>query len=291
MTSNLLKALAVIWVLVTLFLGIEYLKLNQIITGTSYLETMSCQVLSQCETLDPDPGRPLSYSLGWLGFSILCLTNIYILRKRLPIFAKFGKLSTHLDIHIFFGLIGPTFILFHSNFKVGGLVAISFWSMVISFVSGIIGRYFYIQLLQKKSVLKDRIYDYENKFNDYLKFASDKGVKKKHLEIIKIQTFLRACGGVPVAQLNQMSVLGFFAKSLQGDLTLGLHMPNLPIPGGRALRYKIREWAFLRRKLIFMHYYNTLFGYWKTFHMPFAIFMYVVAIIHIISSLIFRVPN
>lgn len=291
MTSNLLKALAVIWAFVTLFLGIEYLKLHGLINGQSYLEAIFCQVLSGCKKLSTQPGRPLSYALGWTGFIVMCLTNIYIIRKRTPLLANFGKLSTHLDVHIFFGLIGPTFILFHSNFKVGGLVAISFWSMVITFLSGLVGRYFYLQLLQKKSILKDRIYDYENKFNAYLDFAADKGVKKKHLEIIKVQTFLKACGGVPVAQLNQMNVFGFFAKSLQGDLTLGLHMPKLPIPGGRALRYKVREWAFLRRKLIFMHYYNTLFGYWKTFHMPFAIFMYVVAIIHIISSLIFRVPS
>jgi hypothetical protein len=35
-------------------------------------------------------------------------------------------------------------VLFHTSFKFGGLVAVSFWSMVAVFVSGIIGRFIYI---------------------------------------------------------------------------------------------------------------------------------------------------
>lgn len=37
-------------------------------------------------------------------------------------------------------------ILFHTAFKFGGIVSVSFWSMIAVVVSGIIGRFIYIQI-------------------------------------------------------------------------------------------------------------------------------------------------
>ena len=42
--------------------------------------------------------------------------------------------------------LGPILVLFHTAFKFGGIVSISFWSMVAVFLSGIIGRFIYIQI-------------------------------------------------------------------------------------------------------------------------------------------------
>jgi hypothetical protein len=66
-------------------------------------------------------------------------------------------------------------------------------------------------------------------------------------------------------------------------------LPPTPWQEGRPFRVKLREWALLRRRLLSMHFYQILFGYWRTFHSPFAVWMYIVAVIHIISSLIFKV--
>ena len=48
--------------------------------------------------------------------------------------------------HIFLCTLGPILVLFHTSYKFGGLVVISFWSMVAVFLSGIIGRFIYIQI-------------------------------------------------------------------------------------------------------------------------------------------------
>jgi hypothetical protein len=37
-------------------------------------------------------------------------------------------------------------VLYHTSFKFGGIVAVSFWSMVAVFLSGIVGRFIYIQI-------------------------------------------------------------------------------------------------------------------------------------------------
>lgn len=283
----LLRILVFLWIALTLVMFWEYAQLNQLVKGPMLLESIFCKDLKWCRRLTPDAGHGLSYTLGWLGFGIMCLTNIYVIRKRVPALHKYGKLQTYLDWHIFFGLLGPTLILFHCNFNVRGLVAISFWSMVISFLSGVIGRYFYLQLLQAKTTLRSTLDIYEQGFDKYLKSKS--GLKKKHMDLAKAHALSMALGGTGAGQLQGTSLANFLFRSFQGDVRLFLSLPPTPWPGSRTIRKMLRDWARMRRRLIFMNYYKVIFGYWRTFHTPFAIFMYIVAVIHIISSLIFKV--
>ena len=160
--------------------------------------------------------------------------------------------------------------------------------MVISFASGIVGRFFYMQLLYQKNTLKTSIDDYELGFNKYIK-VSGRGLGEQDLNQAKAIAFYQATGGVAATQLRSIGLLEFVVRAARGELSSRFLLPETPWGGGKPIRRKLREWAVLKRRLIFMHYYKILFGYWRTFHTPFAIFMYVVAIIHIISSLIFRV--
>ena len=118
-----------LWLLLAIALSFEYWALN-------FHPSLSLLHLS------PEPGRPLSLWLGWVGLGLMVIMNVYSLRKRISGLGGWGRLSSWLNFHVFCGLVGPTLILFHCNFKVRGLVAISFWSMITSFSSGIIGRYF-----------------------------------------------------------------------------------------------------------------------------------------------------
>jgi len=67
-------------------------------------------------------------------------------RKRFRSLHRIGILKHWLEFHIFLCTLGPILVLYHTSFKFGGLVAISFWSMVAVFLSGIIGRFIYIQI-------------------------------------------------------------------------------------------------------------------------------------------------
>ncbi len=37
-------------------------------------------------------------------------------------------------------------VLYHTAFKFGGIVAVSFWSMVAVVLSGVVGRFLYVQI-------------------------------------------------------------------------------------------------------------------------------------------------
>jgi hypothetical protein len=96
-------------------------------------------------------------------------------------------------------------------------------------------------------------------------------------------------GGVQGPELQRLGLMGFLVKSISGELRMMTSLPPTPWKEGRPFKVKLREWALLRRRLLSMHFYQILFGYWRAFHSPFAVWMYIVAVIHIISSLIFKV--
>lgn len=282
-----LRFLVFIWFLITLVMSYEYMVLHKVIRGPELTHLVLCKKFELCQYNSPAPGKPLSYALGWLGFAVMALTNLYVLRKRMLSLQKVGHLQSWLNWHIFFGMLGPTFILFHCDFKVRGLVSISFWSMVVSFTSGIVGRYFYMQLLQGKSLLKKQIEGLEKGFDQYMKVAGPR-IHPQAMLVAKAQAFALVGGG-PGGTVRGNSLVGFLFYSTLGSIRSSFQLPATPWPESRLFKEKLKEWALLRKRLISMHYFQMLFGYWRTFHTPFAIWMYVVAVIHIISSLIFKV--
>ncbi|MGE0172510.1 MAG: hypothetical protein AB7T49_06995 [Oligoflexales bacterium] len=279
------KLVVVIWLAITVFMAKEYVVLNKNPKQRTMIGRVSCQYFGHCQPMYPEAGKPLSFALGVIGFSTICLTNFYIMRKHFMPMRTWGKLQTWLNWHILFGLLGPTLIIFHTNFDVNGLVAISFWSMMVSMTSGIVGRYLYVQLLQSKEGLRQRIDVYEQGFEKYLKLVP---AHRKALDLAKSRSFL-AAGGMSSNQMAATSLAPFLIRSFVGEMRIRVALPSLGFKAPPPLRAGLREWAILRKRLISLHYYKVIFGYWHSFHMPFAIFMYVVAIIHIISSLIFKV--
>lgn len=235
--------------------------------------------------LSPAAGKPISWYLGWAGFLTMSLTNIYSFRKRLSFMKNMGELSGWLDFHILCGLVGPTFILFHTNFKVGGLVAISFWSMVISFASGIVGRYFYAQLLQHKSNLEKDVQHCEI----FLKSQSTSRINPvpEHvIENLKVAN-LRYVGAGALVGGGSVSAMGAIFGTFAGDFKRRLL--RAPTANGvpPSVITAIQSYALKMRRLGFLGHFQRLMGYWHSFHFPFAVFMYIVALIHIATALLF----
>ena len=89
----------------------------------------------------------VGHGYGVLGTAMMLIgVTMYSVRKRAPALARLGKLRPWLQIHIFLCTLGPFLILLHSTFRIGGLVSIAFWSMVLVVASGIFGRYLYVRI-------------------------------------------------------------------------------------------------------------------------------------------------
>ncbi len=112
----------------------------------------------------------LGQGFGILGSLMLLFMLIYSIRKRIRFSKRLGKLSIWLQLHTYCGIMGPLFIILHTSFKIQGLVAIAFWTMIGVAISGFFGRYLYRQIPRnseeeeltfRQMIALDKRYHYE----------------------------------------------------------------------------------------------------------------------------------
>ncbi len=90
------------------------------------------------------PESGLGYALGITGGVLMLLLPMYSLRKRVKWMRGWGVISHWFKVHMILGILGPLFILFHCNFRLGSQNGnIALFSMLLVVASGIVGRYFY----------------------------------------------------------------------------------------------------------------------------------------------------
>lgn len=86
------------------------------------------------------------HAIGILGFGLMLMTEtLYSLRKR-SLSARWGRMSSWLEFHIFTGIVGPYMVLLHSSWKFNGIAGISTLFTGVVVISGFVGRYLYTRL-------------------------------------------------------------------------------------------------------------------------------------------------
>ena len=94
----------------------------------------------------PAAGEFFGHALGIFGFILMLMTEVlYSLRKRTRS-ARWGRMSSWLQFHIFTGLVGPFMVLLHTSWKFNGLAGATTLLTLIIVVSGFIGRYIYTRI-------------------------------------------------------------------------------------------------------------------------------------------------
>lgn len=98
-----------------------------------------------------DPGQGIGLALGIIGSLMMLAVFSYSLRKRIKFTHKLSPLSSWFNVHIFLGIFGPIFILYHSRFSLGAQNSnIALFSMLTVAVSGVVGRFLYNKVKYKK---------------------------------------------------------------------------------------------------------------------------------------------
>ena len=86
----------------------------------------------------------LGYAFGIIGCSLMLLLLLYPARKYYKPMRYTFKVHHWFRMHMIFGVLGPCFIILHSNFNLGSLNSnIALFSMLLVALSGLIGRYVY----------------------------------------------------------------------------------------------------------------------------------------------------
>lgn len=92
------------------------------------------------------PSGLVGLPLGVAGAIAMLSTLPYAARKRFKPLARFGPVSRWLEVHIFFGTVGPVLVTLHTAFKFNGLISVGYWLMMTVWASGFVGRYLYVRI-------------------------------------------------------------------------------------------------------------------------------------------------
>ncbi len=212
------------------------------------------------------PSGIFGQGLGIIGTGMIVFgVGIYIARKRYNFLSKFIRLKYLLEFHIFLCTLGPILILFHTAFKFGGIVSIAFWSMVAVVLSGVIGRFIYIQIPR---TIEGRALSLNEVKNLKIDLASVLSVKFK-LENRMVDQIISFTND----QNNSNNTIRRLRKELKRI--------NLPKKERVLILKMVKNERKLSKKINRLETMQKLFKYWHVAHMPFALIMLIIVIIHI----------
>ncbi len=110
--------------------------------GSSYYATSFEERFFHAQNETLKPSGSIGHGIGIAGsFFMLFGVFSYMARKRIRMFSRIGILKHWLEFHIFLCTLGSILVFYHTSFKFGRLVSISFWSMVAVVFIGVTRNY------------------------------------------------------------------------------------------------------------------------------------------------------
>lgn len=228
------------------------------------------------------PSGTLGHGLGIIG-SLLMIIGVteYMLRKRVRMFSRFGILKHWLEFHIFLCSLGPVLVLYHTAFKFGGIVAVSFWSMIAVVISGVIGRYIYLQIPRTIEGREMSL----NEINQTKDALNQKLAQLYQLDENVLESIMLAVQKRPDRTGNSMikrSIAKFvFERNTIREVRILLKSEKISGKIYREVMSLIRTEINLNRKIDRLISMQNLFKYWHVAHLPFALLMLIIMLVHV----------
>ena len=247
--------------------------------GTDYYRTSVEERFYHQDHKALKPSGSYGHGLGIVG-SLFMIVGVfgYQARKYMKSLAKVGVLKYWLEFHIFLCTLGPIMVLFHTSFKFGGLVSISFWSMVAVVASGVLGRFIYIQIprtIQGRELSLAEINDMKSEVSNMIQ----EQIGKDKLQEILVLT----------ERKGHSSIIGQYLKDLKLRNEIRNKLKVLDFKGSKLnnVMYLVKNELKINRRIERLVTMQKYFKYWHVIHLPFAIIMLIIMIVHVAVTLAF----
>ena len=253
--------------------------------------------LSALEQYTPSEGP--GYVFGIVGCTLILVLLLYPLRKRFKFMNKFGSAPAWFRVHMILGIVGPVFILFHSNFSLGATNSnVALFAMLIVALSGVVGRYIY-------GKIHNGLYGARTELQDLLGNATS-----------LVTAIEQDAGGANGSIAKELTDFGARAlrpgRSIFSSLVQAMVLPfSIRFTRSRilgAVRKSIganaasQNWARRERRLHFrqarlhvvsylngivkasqLSFYEKLFGLWHVLHIPLFFLFIITGVVHIVA--------
>jgi hypothetical protein len=272
-TMRILYAAGIVFVLAVLVTGLPYYTL--LLTERPH-SGMHEQL---------KPGGIWGHGLGIVGSAMVLLLLLYSLRKRRGFGLRVGPLRRWLDVHILFGIMGPLLITLHTAMKFHGIVSISYFSMIAVALSGVFGRYVYMQIPRDSrgnemslQNAKKRVADIQRAIAEEYELPADAARTVREFAIME-----KPGGSSKFLDFVSTIHLDFTLRRRSRRLRQQLKRSDRSLPPNLVdeVTALAREASVLQRRIVFLNSMNELFHYWHVFHKPFAYVMLTIMVLHV----------
>ncbi|MCX6246060.1 MAG: hypothetical protein NTU98_15305 [Bacteroidetes bacterium] len=234
------------------------------------------------------PSGVLGHGFGIAGTLFMIFGIIlYTARKRMKVLRRAGILKHWLEFHIFLCTAGPMLVLFHTSFKFGGLVTVSFWSMVAVFASGIIGRFIYIQIprsIEGRELSLSEVRDLKSNIAATLteSYGLDEATVNTIVDSAKKKVGIHYSFFIVRYIRN-----GAADHKILRRVREVIRSTRLTRPERRNVISLVKNELSLNRKIDRLQTMQNLFKYWHVAHFPFAVVMMIIMAIHVAVTIAF----
>jgi hypothetical protein len=234
------------------------------------------------------PSGSAGLGFGILGSAMMVAgVAMYSVRKRVGWLSRLGKLRYWLEVHIFLCTLGPFLVLLHTSFKVGGLVAIAFWSMTAVVASGIVGRYLYARIpqtlngqflsLQAAEHERDRLVE---------ELERRSGISRSELTPVLALPHRDPPRTLPGAVLTAVR-LDLAGRARRRRMRRLFRERRVPRAARESLARLVRQQVLRQQQIALLHPFLRVFRYWHLFHLPLALVLFLVMAAHILVAALF----
>jgi len=265
-----IAVLVIITTSITLYIAIK---------GASYYSTSLEERFYHPDHKLLKPNGLYGHGLGIFGTLMIMIGVFgYMARKRMKSLSRVWILKHWLEIHIFLCTLGSILILYHTAFKLGGIVSVSFWSMVAVVLSGVIGRFIYLQIprtIQGRELSLSEISEMRSNLSEEIKKI---GLQSSETDFIS---------SLNIENVNKSGFNDQFANDKQQlmEIKKKLKSINISVNDKRKLIQSVKSEIAMKRKLHRLELMQRLFRYWHIAHLPFALIMLIIMVIHVAVAL------
>jgi hypothetical protein len=234
--------------------------------------------------------RPSGYigqSAGLVALAIFFFLWLYPVRRRARWLAWTGTVARWLDVHVLAALVLPLLVVIHAAWQFGGLIGLGFWSMMVVWASGIVGRYVYARIPRSKAGIELTLEEIATRQQALLEqIAKTTGLDRTLIE----QTL--ADDRPPVGRLG---IVATFARLVSDDFArrrAARRLRRLYQSSGPRRRKQDRQvlaWVLrlarremaLTQQARMLDATHNVFRFWHVLHRPVAIAALAAVVVHV----------
>lgn len=250
--------------------------------GIAWLLWRGWQVRDQ-QYLTAESG--VGYWLGIVGGSLMLALLLYPVRKQVSWMRHWGPIRYWFRTHMIFGVLGPTLILFHSNFSLGSTNSrVALFCMLLVAGSGLIGRYFYSRihfgLFGKRASLIEltNLIRHNREQLDWVNSLDSAFCQR----LETLETNILAASDSQGINRSPMSWLVLRWHCWKEYRVLRQQLKKQTGTYPEALKFLSAHQMVASRVMEF-RFFERMFALWHLVHMPFFIMLVVSGVVHVIA--------